>query len=72
MSREMDERRIQECRAIVAREEKLARTAPSEEAAELHRQKAALYRSELASLLRAGVEPPRTERPLQALEARWR
>ena len=38
----MDDQRIEECEAILAREEGLVRTAPSEAAAELHRQKASL------------------------------
>ena len=46
----MDEEQIERCRAILAREEKLARSAPSEAAAELHKQKALLYRVELAVL----------------------
>lgn len=52
----MDDERIEECEAILAREEGLVRTAPSEAAAELHRQKASLYRTRLA-LLKRGLTP---------------
>jgi hypothetical protein len=52
----MGDDQIERCRSIIAREEKLVRSAPSEAAAELHRQKASLYRTRLALLTR-GIGP---------------
>lgn len=48
--------RIEECEAIIAREEHIASAAPNDEAAEWHRQKAELYRLELAALTRERTE----------------
>jgi hypothetical protein len=61
----MNDERIEECEAILAREEGLARTAPSEAAAELHRQKASLYRTRLG-LLKRGLEPAQAALQLSA------
>jgi hypothetical protein len=61
----MNDERIEECEAILAREEGMVRAAPSETAAELHRQKASLYRTRLA-LLKRGLEPEQAAPQLSA------
>jgi hypothetical protein len=61
----MNDERIEECEALLAREEGMVRAAPSEAAAELHRQKASLYRTRLA-LLKRGLEPEQAAPQLSA------
>lgn len=49
----MDHQQIVRCRQRIAEEERYASEAPCEEAAELHRQKAKLYRTQLGILERS-------------------
>lgn len=46
----MDHEQIMRCRQRIAEEERNAQEAPYDEAAELHRQKAKLYRTQLGIL----------------------
>lgn len=48
----MSDALIESCRRRIAEEERLIRAAPNPEAAELHVQKARLYRAQLATLRR--------------------
>jgi hypothetical protein len=59
----MHDEQIERCLSILSREEKLVRSAPSEAAAELHRQKASLYRTRL-NLLTRGIGPASETSPL--------